>query len=356
MDSMGSIVETSDITEGTKVEHISIKDEMEYKFRKMMGDDKIEANNSHNIIGNKKTLGERENKFSKLFDLGDFFVEKESENSYGDFLDKFDKKEKASREIDIQNSEDDTEEPDYSEKREPKSTYEINGDLYETDDNGNIYKKNRKLLPNIEYTINGNRYKTDENVNIVSCDSEPKHTEDGERNQKEQKESGGEYRQEEDDGGHIVARILGGAEGEENLVPMRRTINRGDYKKMENIISKALQEEKKVTLQVELEYDENSHRPSKIKVEYIIDGETTTCEFDNVEASTELLDSLKDKISDEDFERLSQLLDDMKEDGNEIAITSVNVVYDENVNPTKVTVGVLNETTREKTYKENNPR
>lgn len=46
---------------------------------------------------------------------------------------------------------------------------------------------------------------------------------------KEQKESGGEERREDDDGGHIIARILSGSEGEENLVPMRRTINRGDY-------------------------------------------------------------------------------------------------------------------------------
>ena len=68
------------------------------------------------------------------------------------------------------------------------------------------------------------------------------------------------------------------------------------------------------------------------------------------------MDSLKDKISDEDFERLSQLIDDMKEYGNEIAITSVNVVYDEKGNSIKVTVGVLNETTREKIYKEYNPR
>lgn len=70
---------------------------------------------------------------------------------------------------------------------------------------------------------------------------------------KEQKESGGEERQEDDDGGHIIARILGGAEGEENLVPMRRTINRGDYKKMENEIAKALQEGKKVTIHIDLE-------------------------------------------------------------------------------------------------------
>ena len=351
MDFMSSIVETSDIAERAKGEQTSIKDEAEDKFRKMMGDDKIESNNSYDIKDNEKTSDERENKFLKLFDLGDFFAKKDVETSDQDSSEESGDNEKASQEVDVQNKEDDTDEPDYSEKREANSTYEINGNLYETDDNGNIYKKNGELLPNTEYTVNGNKYKTDKNGNIVSCDADPKHTEDGERNQKEQKESGGEDRKEDDDGGHIVARILGGAEGEENLVPMRRTINRGDYKKMENEISKALQEGKEVTLRVELEYDENSHRPSKIKVEYTIDGETTICEFDNIEKSTELLDSLKEKISDEDFDRLSQLLDDMKEDGNDVAITSVKVEYDENGNSTKITVGVLNETTGEKTYK-----
>ena len=143
-------------------------------------------------------------------------------------------------------TEDANQESDYSEKREPNSTYEFNGNTYETDDNGQTYKKNGEILPNIEYTVNGNTYKTDERGNKVSCDSTPEYTEDGSRNMKEQKESGGEERQDDDDGGHIIARILGGAEGEENLVPMRRTINRGDYKRMENEISKALQEGKRL--------------------------------------------------------------------------------------------------------------
>ena len=247
-------------------------------------------------------------------------------------------------------------EPDYSEKREPNSTYEFNGNTYETDDNGQTYKKNGEILPNTEYTANGNTYKTDENGNKVSCDSNPEYTEEGPRNMKEQKESGGEERQEDDDGGHIIARILGGAEGEENLVPMRRTINRGDYKKMENEIAKALQEGKKVTIHIDLEYNGDSQRPSKIRAEYTIDGKKTIVEFDNEEGSTELLDSLNDKISDEDYTNLKEEIEDMKADGVETAVTSVKVEYDENGNPTKVTVGILDESTGQKSYKVYNPR
>ena len=246
--------------------------------------------------------------------------------------------------------------PDISEKREPNSEYEIDGDVYETDDNGDTYKKNGELLPNKEYTVNGNKYRTDEHGNKISCDSEPSYTEDGTRNTKEQKESGGEERQEDDDGGHIIAKILGGAEGEENLVPMRRTINRGDYKKMENEISKALQEGKKVTVHIDLEYEEDSGRPSKIRAEYTIDGKKTVVEFDNKENSTELLDSLNEKISDEDYNNLKEELADMKADGIEGSVTSVKVEYDEEENPTRVTVGVLDESTGKKSYKVYEPR
>lgn len=59
--------------------------------------------------------------------------------------------------------------------------------------------------------------------------------------------------------------------------------------------------------------------------EYIIDGEKTVCEFDNVEGSIDLSELLPDKISDEDYDRLKQTLDDMKEDGCDVAITSVKV-------------------------------
>lgn len=248
------------------------------------------------------------------------------------------------------------EEPDYSEKRESNSVYEFNGNTYETDENGQTYKKNGEILPDIEYTANGNVYKTDGNGNKISCDSNPEYTEEGSRNMKEQKESGGEERREDDDGGHIIARILGGSEGEENLVPMRRTINRGDYKRMENEIAKALQEGKEVSVHIKIEYNSESGRPTKIRAGYIVDGKKTVCEFDNVEGSTDLSESLSDKISDEDYDRLKQTLDDMKEDGCDVAITSVKVEYDESGNIAKVTVGILDESTGTKTYREYSPR
>ena len=65
------------------------------------------------------------------------------------------------------------------------------------------------------------------------------------------------------------------AYGEENLVQTRRTINRGDYKRMENEIAKALQEGKWVSVHIKIEYNGESGRPTKIRAEYIIDGKKT---------------------------------------------------------------------------------
>lgn len=237
------------------------------------------------------------------------------------------------------------------ELREPNSAYELDGSSYETDDYGKTYKKNGELRPNTEYTVKGNTYKTDESGRPVSCDATPKYTEEGCRNTKEQKESGGDERQEDDDGGHIIAKILGGAEGAENLVPMRRTINRGDYKKMENEISKALQEGKQVTVHTDLVYNGNSKRPSEICAEYTIDGQKTIVEFDNDEKSTDLLEGLCEKIEEDDYDRLKSEIDDMAADGIAVSVTSIKTEYDVSGSPTKVTVGVLDESTGVKNYR-----
>lgn len=206
------------------------------------------------------------------------------------------------------------------------------------------------------YTLNGNTYKTDKHANIISCDAKPKYTPDGVRNTKEQMETGGEERREDDDGGHILARIIGGSEGIENLVAMRRTLNRGDYKRMENEIVKALQDGKEVKMHIDLEYEDGSKRPSKIRVEYTIDDEKTISEFDNKESSVELMDSVENKISETDYSRLEGNIQEMREDGCDVSITSVKVRYDESENPQKITVGILDESSGIKSYKEYEPK
>ena len=232
----------------------------------------------------------------------------------------------------------------------------IEDNIYETDDDGKIYKINGVLQPDMKYKVNGNIYKTDENGRIVSCEFKPSFTEDGPRDNVMQKEVGGEDRKEDDDGGHIVARILGGTEGDENLVPMRRGINRGDYKRMENELADAVKDGMEATVHTELKYEGESERPSKIKTEYSIDNKTTIVEFDNEDNSVELLKSINKNISKQDYKDLKEEIKDMKDDGIDATITSVKVEYDEKDQPIKITVGMLDESTGIKTYKVYEPR
>lgn len=355
MDFGGGMREASaDVSENKSEKEFALSKETLEKFDQIMGDDQFDQLEPEPVEEIQRlNASERENKFNNLFNFGDFFKKQEVEVSENHLSEG----EETNQGTNEETSEEGTDsEDDISDKREPNSEYRIGENVYETDDNGNTYKKNGKLLPNAEYTLKGYTYKTDKNGNITTCDAKPALTDDGTRNTKEQRESGGEERKEDDDGGHLIAKILGGAEGEENLVPMRRTINRGDYKKMENEIAKALLEGKKVSLHIDIEYDGDSQRPSKIRVEYTIDGKKTVVEFDNKENSTDLSETLENKIGDEDYNALKEEIEDRKADGIETSLTSVKTEYDENGKPVKITVGVLDESTGIKTYKVYEPK
>lgn len=236
-------------------------------------------------------------------------------------------------------------------KLEPNTTYEINGDTYETDDNGNIYKKNGELMPNTTYERNGYTYTTDENGRITTWGGDAKYEPENERDTNAQTESGGEDRKDGDDGGHLVARVLGGSSGNENIVPMRDTVNRGDYKKSENEIAEAKKQGKDVQDSGRVIYEGDSKRPSKIERTYTIDGEKSHLMVDNVEGSKDLLEGIESEISDEDMDSLNDEISDMEEDGCDVSVTSVLKKYDADGNLVSVTVGIRNETTGEKSYR-----
>ena len=202
-----------------------------------------------------------------------------------------------------------------------------------------------------EYERNGSKYYLDDKSRISRCEASPQYTEDGIRSQKDQIEAGGDERRVDDDGGHIVGRMLGGAEGAENLVPMRRTINRGDYKKMENEIAREVKAGKEVALEVQMEYKDDSARPSAIVARYQIEDKAVQTKFDNETDSLELLADVKNRIAEEDYQRLTKEIDDMHAEGSVMTITSVKTEYDAAGSPYKVTVGVLEEESGEKSYK-----
>lgn len=332
MNIFGGFKENTDMADINKEGKSEISQEAQNKFEQIMGD---------------KNLPEAKNAQEK----------KHMPDSPLSFLiDKFENLFKADAVSTLDNRQNETEiaadaDDEINQPHEPNSEYKIGDDTYETDDIGDTYKKNGILLPNSGYTVNGNTYRTDENGNKISCDAEPEISEERKRNIAEQRESGGEDRKEDDQGGHIIARILGGTEGEENLVPMRGTINQGDYKKMELEIKRALEEGKQVRIHIDIKYDGKSSRPTKIIATYTIDGKKEEIVFDNEENSTELIDILDEKISDDDLVQLKEEIQDMKNDGCPASITSVKTEFDARENTTKVIVGVLDESTGTKSYK-----
>lgn len=232
----------------------------------------------------------------------------------------------------------------FDETYEPNTKFEVNETIYETDDNGIIYKINgNELVPNTEYTIGGVTYTTDEQGRIVSCDGNATQTPEGTRDLKAQEQAGGEDRRDGDQGGHILARILGGAKGIENMLAMRGPINQGPYHTMEKEINEALQKGKDVHIHVDIKYDDDSKRPSKIIVTYTIDRKETVMEYDNESGSTDLLNSIEDKIEDKSYHDLKQEIIDANADGANISIIAVKTEYDEDGNVTKVTVVMRDE-------------
>nr|OZC15884.1 putative ribonuclease YeeF [Sporomusa silvacetica DSM 10669] len=141
----------------------------------------------------------------------------------------------------------------------------------------------KALKPNIEYTTSeGYKYATDGNGRISSVEA---NLEKGaaDRNQYAQRTVGGDDRLPTDDGGHLIASIFKGSGEIDNLVPMDSTLNRSEYKALENTWKTALNDGKTVNVKIEPTYNTNSLRPAKFDIEYTIDGKKYEVNLKNYE-------------------------------------------------------------------------
>lgn len=117
---------------------------------------------------------------------------------------------------------------------------------------------------NVSYERNGYQYEKDRNGNIVEAKGELR-LEESVRNKTAQRLAGGENRLPTDDGGHLVANRFGGSGELDNLVAMDRTLNRGEWKVMENSWERALVEGNDVSFIIKPKYWYSS-RPYAFKV------------------------------------------------------------------------------------------
>ncbi len=165
----------------------------------------------------------------------------------------------------------------------PNNTYEINGYKHYTDDKGKVYRIGDDLLSDNTYEINGYKYKTDDKGRIISAEGTlrlKKHkgrrridVSLGDIGKGDEKQ--GDHR------GHLIGDQFGGPRSIENLIPQDASINTKAYRNFENELAREVKSGKKVYIKVVPVYNEDTRRPTRIVVTYIIDGVEDTRMFPN---------------------------------------------------------------------------
>lgn len=172
--------------------------------------------------------------------------------------------------------------------RLPSNTYlklgtDKSAQVYKTDDVGQIYRINKELMPNISYNLNGFKYDTDKYGRIIKAAANQPlklKTDSTGRMLMPIDESiediGRGYALSGDERGHIIADRFYGDNSLANMVPMDGTINKGEYKRIENLWANSINEGKQVRLSIDITYKGLSYRPKSFNISYDVgDGLVT---------------------------------------------------------------------------------
>ncbi len=164
-----------------------------------------------------------------------------------------------------------------------ESATESQNDKIYYDDNGEKYREGNSLEPNITFEKNGYTYQTDELGRVISAEGKLQvkdHKGRREMPDKRDVVAHGEM-SDSDDSGHLIADRFNGSGELENLVPMERGLNRGDYAKLEGTLAEAVKDGADVRMKVEPVYNGDSSRPDEFRVSYSIDGDKEVVVFKN---------------------------------------------------------------------------
>lgn len=124
------------------------------------------------------------------------------------------------------------------------------------------------------------------------------------RDGKAQRNVGEDERLTDDDGGHLIAALFGGAPDYRNLDAQNRNINRGAYRAQEKVWKKMLKEDCKVFVRVDTVKSNQMKRPD-VYMAYAIyeypDGRRDWDAFSITNASKSEQMEWNDTLEDEDF-------------------------------------------------------
>ncbi len=129
------------------------------------------------------------------------------------------------------------------------------------------FESTYSLKPNEQYEVNNYSYETDRYGRIKRCEGTLR-LEEGKRNTAHQTRAGGEYRLENDEGGHLIGRRFGGSEKVDNIVPMDYDVNHHEYKELEDDWAKELEKGNKVDVKIRCKYEDESTRSTAFIVKY----------------------------------------------------------------------------------------
>jgi filamentous hemagglutinin len=130
-------------------------------------------------------------------------------------------------------------------------------------------KELNKPQPNTIYKVDGNKvYQTDSLGRVEKVEADLSGIV-RDRNKYQQCQTG-KCGLDADEGGHLIASIMDGPGERINMVPMDGNLNKGNWKRMENIWAKAVDEGKAVKVQIEPIYSGANARPDRFTVVYRI--------------------------------------------------------------------------------------
>ncbi len=150
-----------------------------------------------------------------------------------------------------------------------------------TDDAGKIIRLDDELLPNISYKLNRYTYYTDKYgriTKVVFDDLQLKPSGIARLDISDSKSKIGKgFERPKDDRGHLIADIFNGDNNLSNIVSMDGSVNKGEYKTIESILQKKLQEGGHVSGFIEVFWSGTSYRPDSFCYSYDIgDGLIST--------------------------------------------------------------------------------